>query len=1052
MVNSFLSGSVEEIVGKLNDLALYFVFISIGSAVSSFVHSIAFSITAQRQMAKMHAAYFRSLMAQEREYYGADINPGKVQQTVTQSLPKVSVAIGEKVPDVTRYIAMLIASIVISFAMNWKLTLVNIGLMPPVLGAGGVVGFVAGKFAKKSEVDFARAGGLALEVFSNIRTVFSFRAANRETARYSSLLEKSEKNELKKNTINGVSLGVIAGLSYGNVAVLLWYGSWLVIHEDVDVGYVLGVIVCISRALYDLTIAMPSMGLITEGQAAAGDVFAVIDRTPRRTMDVVNPVEPHPTHETAASVEVSGVNFSYPTRPDVQILHATSFAVTPGSSAALIGRSGSGKSTVLSLLMGHFEPAEGQVLLDGAPVTRLDRAVRRSRVAFVAQEPTLFPTTIAANIAFGKATQDASQQEVEAAAKAANAHDFIKQLPQGYNTLVGDRGTQLSGGQKQRIAIARALISRPALLLLDEATSALDSESERLVHQTLLSLRGKVTVLMIAHRLATVQSCDQIFVMEQGRIVESGTHASLISAGGIYSVLAAQQSLGEAPSKEPSAARLAQREASSRRDFASPSFRRPRKWHLVHSYSVAADVGVPSSAPPAATSSSPIPLVTIASADEPSTSSVHLEAATPRDLKKVGAMRLRWTVLRQQMATTRDKVYFVANTLSAFFSAAEMQLMAVIISSAVGTMMHSVVYDAMSDSSGLEQCADEIAEYCFWIIGLAVASFIADTLFYGLRDVINTRFVRRLRADTFSDLSERAIEFFDDEAHTSGKITHALSGVCSSVAATGVATFGTVAFTISVFVSVIVIVVIANWKLGLVLSVLMPFGLAAQLFQFKLLSASFGTSAKSSSTATSTAILAVGSIDTIKALCLEGRLAEVYDAHVRRTIFRGSKMCLLIAALTGVSNLVTYLLSAFTMWYAGRLYNSGSGNIKDYLMAFTTVLYGMEIAAATIYQNEDAKGVSATRTLAELLGGTDSRLDDEEDENFASSRKVEGAVRGEVVFEEVEFSYPTRPGISILNGISFKIPPGKKVALVGGSGCGKVRASSSSSFHSTNFF
>jgi ATP-binding cassette subfamily B protein len=270
---------------------------------------------------------------------------------------------------------------------------------------------------------------------------------------------------------------------------------------------------------------------------ASERVFELLDRQPgvvtRDGKRLADPV---------GRMALEGLSFAYPTRPEVTVLNEVNLSLEPGKVLALVGQSGGGKSTVASLLLRLYDPTGGRVTFDGVDVRELDTTWLREQIGIVSQEPVLFATSIAENIRYGR--PDATQAEVEAAARAANAHDFVTAFPEGYGTLVGERGVRLSGGQKQRIAIARAILKDPHVLILDEATSALDAESEHLVQEALDRLmRGRTTVV-IAHRLSTVKTADRVVVIQQGRVVESGTHEALVAAGGAYRRLVEHQFAG----------------------------------------------------------------------------------------------------------------------------------------------------------------------------------------------------------------------------------------------------------------------------------------------------------------------------------------------------------------------------------------------------------------------------------------------------------------------------------------------------------------------------
>jgi ATP-binding cassette subfamily B protein len=323
----------------------------------------------------------------------------------------------------------------------------------------------------------------------------------------------------------------IAG--YASIAVVLWYGGRLVVAGELSVGALT------SFLMYTLVVAMSFSGVaelwaeFMRASGAADRVFELLDRVP------AIPSGGQHVPELKGHVEFRDVRFAYPTRPDVPVLKGLNLELRPGEVVAVVGPSGAGKSTLASLMSRFYDPQGGAVHLDGHPLTSLDPDWLRRHIGLVAQEPQLFSCSIADNIRYGR--PEATDAQVEEAARAANAHDFIQRFPEGYQTHVGERGVQLSGGQKQRVAIARAVLKDPRLLILDEATSALDAESEHLVKDALERLMKGRTTLIIAHRLSTVASADRVLVLEGGNVVQSGTHAALMAQEGLYRRLVERQ-------------------------------------------------------------------------------------------------------------------------------------------------------------------------------------------------------------------------------------------------------------------------------------------------------------------------------------------------------------------------------------------------------------------------------------------------------------------------------------------------------------------------------
>jgi ATP-binding cassette subfamily B protein len=410
-----------------------------------------------------------------------------------------------------------------------------LGCVPPIAFGTALFGRRIRKISRDVQDALAETGIVAEETISGIRTVRAFAKESTEVQRYAAAVQKSY--QLAKKRIRSIAfITVIAGvLGYAAIAAVLWYGGRLVIDGKMTVGDLTSFI------LYAMTVAV-SVGALgslwTDFMSASGAarrVFEILDRQPLiplRGGQTLSAIE--------GFLEFEAVQFSYPSRPDVLVLEQLSLSIRPGEVVALVGPSGSGKSTIASLICRFYDPSSGRVCLDHHDIRQLDGDWLRQQIGVVSQDPVLLSASIAANIRYGKA--EASAAEVEAAARAAHAHEFISSFPQAYDTIVGERGIQLSGGQRQRVAIARAMLKDPRVLILDEATSALDAESEHLVQEALDFLMKSRTTLVIAHRLSTVRNADRVLVIQSGRIVQSGDHEALMAErDGMYYKLVNRQ-------------------------------------------------------------------------------------------------------------------------------------------------------------------------------------------------------------------------------------------------------------------------------------------------------------------------------------------------------------------------------------------------------------------------------------------------------------------------------------------------------------------------------
>jgi ATP-binding cassette subfamily B protein len=374
-----------------------------------------------------------------------------------------------------------------------------------------------------------------------MKVVQAFGQEERELGRFRSTVENAFGVARRRFTMRAFMTFTIIGLVFGSIVMLLWEGA-----SDVAAGRMTGG--AIAAFVFTGVLVGGAFGALTEvygdllrGSGAAGR----IDELMRARAEIRAPANPIPLPEPArGALNFEAVTFRYPTRPDDKAVHELSVAIAPGETVAVVGPSGAGKSTLFQLALRFYDPQEGQVTLDGIDLRDADPAEIRKRIAFVPQESVLFAASARDNLRYGR--WDASDEEIEQAATAANAHEFIVQLPGGYDSFLGEGGARLSGGQRQRIAIARALLRDSPLLLLDEATSALDARSEQLVQEALERLMKTRTTVVIAHRLATVRAANRIIVMDGGRIVEEGTHKSLTAANGLYASLARLQFAGQA--------------------------------------------------------------------------------------------------------------------------------------------------------------------------------------------------------------------------------------------------------------------------------------------------------------------------------------------------------------------------------------------------------------------------------------------------------------------------------------------------------------------------
>ncbi|KYF48062.1 ABC transporter permease [Sorangium cellulosum] len=520
-------------VAAIDGAALWLALLIVVQAAAIALRYALFSTAGERVVARLRAQLFEHLLRQEVAFFD-DHRTGELTNRLASDTTVLQSAVSVNVSMALRYAASVVGGVAFLFYTSPRLTVLMLAVVPVVAIGSVAYGRRVRRLSRSVQDALARASEVAEEALSGLRTVRAFAAEQREAARYAGRV--AESFELARSRIRASStfLGVVNLAGYSAAALVLWYGGHLVVDGRLTLGGLT------SFLIYTFVVAFALGGLsdlwadLMKAMGAAERIFDLLDREP--AMPDTGGLTPHAVQ---GRLELQRVRFSYPTRRDVPVLKGIDLSARPGEVIALVGPSGAGKSTIASLLLRLYDPDDGRILLDGHDLRALSPTWLRRQIGIVAQEPLLFATSVADNIRYGR--ESATDAEVEAAARAANAHDFIARFPEGYRTLVGERGVQLSGGQKQRVAIARAMLKDPRLLVLDEATSALDAESEHLVKGALDALMKGRTTLIIAHRLSTVMGADRVLVMDGGTIVQSGAHAALIAQDGLYRRLVERQ-------------------------------------------------------------------------------------------------------------------------------------------------------------------------------------------------------------------------------------------------------------------------------------------------------------------------------------------------------------------------------------------------------------------------------------------------------------------------------------------------------------------------------
>ncbi|KAI4349803.1 hypothetical protein L6164_010357 [Bauhinia variegata] len=534
MIDSFGTNQRNShVVHEVSKVCLKFVYLGVGSGVAAFLQVTGWMVTGERQAARIRGLYLKTILRQDVAFFDKETNTGEVVGRMSGDTVLIQDAMGEKVGKFLQLISTFFGGFIVAFVKGWHLTLVLLSTVPLLAIAGAAIAIIIGRMASRGQTAYAKAANIVEQTIGSIRTVASFTGEKQAVSGYRKYLVHAYKSGVHEGFVAGMGLGMVMFVLFAGYALAVWYGAKLILEKGYTGGVVINVIIAVLTASMSLGQASPCISAFAAGQAAAYKMFKTIERRPE--IDAYDP-NGKVLEDIQGDIELRDVYFSYPARHEELIFDGFSLHIPSGTTAALVGQSGSGKSTVISLIERFYDPQAGEVLIDGINLKQLQLRWIRGKIGLVSQEPVLFAASIKDNIAYGK--EGATIEEIKAAAELANAAKFIDKLPQGLDTMAGEHGTQLSGGQKQRIAIARAILKDPRILLLDEATSALDAESERIVQEALDRIMVNRTTVIVAHRLSTVRNADMIAVIHRGKMVEKGTHSGLLKdPEGAYSQL-----------------------------------------------------------------------------------------------------------------------------------------------------------------------------------------------------------------------------------------------------------------------------------------------------------------------------------------------------------------------------------------------------------------------------------------------------------------------------------------------------------------------------------
>ncbi|XP_073329241.1 bile salt export pump [Pagrus major] len=980
-----------DIEAQMTMFAYYYIGIGLGVLFVSYFQIFFWVSAAARQIQRIRKTYFRKVMRMEIGWFDCN-SVGELNTRISDDINKINNAIADQVSIFIERISTFVFGFMVGFIGGWKLTLVVIAVSPLIGIAAGLMATAVARLTGRELKAYAKAGAVADEVLSSIRTVAAFGGENKEAERYDGNLAEAQTWGVKKGTIIGIFQGYLWCIIFLCFALAFWYGSKLVIDtKELSPGSLIQVFFGVLMAAMNLGQASPCLEAFASGRAAAKTIFDTIDREPG--IDCFSE-EGHKLDKVKGDIEFHNVTFFYPSRPEVKILNDLSMQIKSGETTAFVGPSGSGKSTTIQLIQRFYDPKEGTVTLDGHDIRTLNIQWLRSLIGVVEQEPTLFATTIAENIRFGR--PGVTMEDIIQATKEANAYNFIMDLPQKFDTLVGEGGGQMSGGQKQRIAIARALIRNPRILLLDMATSALDNESEAVVQEALDKVRTGRTTISIAHRLSTIRNADVIIGFEHGQAVEKGTHSELIERQGVYFTLVTLQNQGTSNTTKDVI-------SEGQEDFDIKS----RSWSFGSCISSKrSSVRLRSLSKLSSYSVTPSDIISVTPKHEVDPDE-HVEPAPVARILKYN--QPEWP-------------YMLLGSLGAAVNGSVNPIYAILFSQILGTF-------AIPD---LNEQREQINGICLLFCIVAVASFFSQFLQGFAFAKSGELLTRRLRKLGFQAMLRQEIGWFDDPRNSPGALTTRLATDASMVQGATGSQIGMIVNSLTNIGASFIIAFYFSWKLTLVIMCFLPLIGLSGVFQAKMLTGFENQDKKAMEEAGQVSSEALANIRTIAGLAKESSFVESYEQKLELPYKSAKKRANIYGLCFGFAQCVIFMAYAASFRYGGYLVSSEG---LQYMFVFrvisAVVISGTALGRASSFTPDYAKAKTAAAQFFKLLDRVPkismSHTDGEKWDKF----------RGEIKFINCKFTYPTRPDIQVLNDLVVSVKPGQTLAFVGSSGCGK---------------
>ncbi|OTA99097.1 hypothetical protein M426DRAFT_16768 [Hypoxylon sp. CI-4A] len=1047
--------SPSDYQSSVNEKVLLVMACALAQLALVYTYVVCWNLFGERLAHRLRERYFRSLLRQEVSFFDK-LPAGEVSSRLSADINIIKSGTSEKVGVYMGSLAMFITSYVVSFIKNAKLAGILVSLVPAFMLMSLVGGHFVGKFSGRASEHIASASSIALESLSNVMVVHAFRANDRLEAKFASALQSAKSAGVKKAIATAIQSGLLYFIAFSACGLAYWQGSHTIAdvvggrEEGVTVGTTYTIIFLLVDASIVISQISPYLQIFGSATTALEKLETDMER--RSKIDGTLPTEGDQFESFSGDVKLENVDFTYPSRPDVPVIQGVSLHLPAGQYTAVVGLSGSGKSTIAGLLTRLYDPDQGSIYVDGRNVRDVNVRQLRSFIGLVQQDPLLLDRSVLENIALGlinsprpehanlqsillgteleqvaEAVRDGQEitaaaekhgalvleivEMVQRAATLADAQTFLGNLEFGLGTSVGPNGDLLSGGQKQRVALARALVKDPRILILDEATSSLDSASERRIQGAIQKVSVGRAVISIAHRLATVKDADNIIVMRNGRVIEQGRHLDLIAKQGEYASLVRLQNMSSETSSVSTAGGSVVKGANH------PEIDVEKVSQTLEDDDADG--------------------TNDEKAGEANTLETENEIEASKESKS-DRPRPTWSTIKSMGKVIRPYLFwlfvalFASVVVGGTYSGS-----ALIFGNVIGAMSPCKPEDAI-------RAAGSFFGLMYFV--LAIAEFFANGVSWSAFGYVAQKILYTMRVLSFRSLFEQDLQWHQSESRTPSTLLSYITSDSAAVEGLTGSIIGSM-FSIAInFCAAVILTLIVAWKIAIVCLATVPLMLGSGMVQMLILSRFAERHEKAFAKSVGITVEAVNSIKTVAALSLEQEVLGTYRRSLsgpRKEMTRSSLWANLFLAIAfSISNLIYALIY---WWGAKQIIESGYTQVQFFIVLVALLVSAQLWGHLFTLAPEVTRAWRSAGRIFDLidLGSSKSlsvrKSDSQDPEAYVESKRpVTSNVQGlSVNFKDVKFSYPARPNRQVLKGLDIDIRPGQFCALVGPSGAGK---------------